>query len=82
LKYIKKTGMRPSFKNIDYKANIKPSSDPKKWQKEHDIKKDWCTSEQIHVKPVYLDTDLLGMEHLNYAAGLPPYLRGPTAPCM
>ena len=69
--------MRPDFKNIDYKADIKPASDPKSWEKENGIRKDWCTSEQIHVKGVYLDTDLLEMEHLNYAAGLSPYLRGP-----
>ena len=69
--------MRPDFKNIDYKADIKPAADPKGWEKENGIRKDWCTSEQIHVKGVYLDTDLLEMEHLNYASGLPPYLRGP-----
>ncbi|MGB8357773.1 MAG: methylmalonyl-CoA mutase, partial [Bacteroidales bacterium] len=31
----------------------------------------------INVKSVYTRDDLLGMEHLGYAAGLPPYLRGP-----
>ncbi len=35
------------------------------------------TPEDIPVYPVYTEEDLLGMEHLNYAAGLPPYLRGP-----
>ena len=33
--------------------------------------------EQIHVKSMYSAGDLEGMEHLSYAAGLPPYLRGP-----
>ncbi|HBB92896.1 MAG TPA: methylmalonyl-CoA mutase [Bacteroidales bacterium] len=37
----------------------------------------WLTAEHIPVKPLYLPGDLSGMEHLNYAAGLPPYLRGP-----
>jgi methylmalonyl-CoA mutase len=37
----------------------------------------WLTSEQIPVKPVYTAKDLENMEHLNYAAGLPPFLRGP-----
>ncbi|MBW6478908.1 MAG: methylmalonyl-CoA mutase [Bacteroidales bacterium] len=69
--------MRPDFKNIDYRTDIKPAADAKSWEKENGIRKDWCTSEQIHVKGVYLDTDLLEMEHLNYAAGLSPYLRGP-----
>ncbi|MDR0795629.1 MAG: methylmalonyl-CoA mutase [Tannerella sp.] len=37
----------------------------------------WKTPEQIQVKSVYTKEDLEGMEHLNYASGLPPYLRGP-----
>jgi methylmalonyl-CoA mutase len=35
------------------------------------------TPEQIPVKPIYSPADLSEMEHLNFAAGLPPYLRGP-----
>jgi len=35
------------------------------------------TMEQIDVKPLYTDTDLEGLGHLGYAAGIPPYLRGP-----
>jgi len=42
-----------------------------------DFSKPWMTPEQIPVKPKYSATDLNEMEHLNYAAGLPPYLRGP-----
>lgn len=37
----------------------------------------WRTQEQIDVKPYYVADDLAGMEHLNYAAGIPPFLRGP-----
>src|SRR5574344_2096967 len=37
----------------------------------------WVTPEQIPVKPIYAKEDLEGLEHLNYAAGLPPFLRGP-----
>ncbi|TVQ09560.1 MAG: methylmalonyl-CoA mutase [Bacteroidetes bacterium] len=69
--------MRPDFKNIDYKSEIKNAADPQEWEKSEGIRKDWCTSEQIHVKGVYLDKDLQDMEHLNYAAGIAPYLRGP-----
>jgi len=47
------------------------------WEKEAGIQKSWKTPEQIPVKPVYGENDLLEMEHLNYAAGLPPFLRGP-----
>jgi methylmalonyl-CoA mutase len=35
------------------------------------------TTEQIPVKPVFTSEDLEKMEHLNYGAGLPPFLRGP-----
>jgi methylmalonyl-CoA mutase len=35
------------------------------------------TPEDISVRPAYTKEELLGMEHLRYAAGLPPYLRGP-----
>ncbi len=37
------------------------------------------TPEQIPVKPSYTAADLEGVEHLQYAAGLPPFLRGPYA---
>jgi methylmalonyl-CoA mutase len=47
------------------------------WQKENGITVDWKTPEHINVKPVYTKEDLEGMEHLNYVAGIPPYLRGP-----
>ncbi len=68
--------MRPDFKNISLTTE-KPGSSFAEWEKEAGIVKDWITPEQIPVKPVYGETDLLGMEHLNYAAGLPPFLRGP-----
>ncbi len=64
--------MRPDFKNIDIKSSklksaaIQPSAQT-----------EWMTNEQISVKPVYTSADITGMEHLNYAAGLPPFLRGP-----
>ncbi len=37
----------------------------------------WMTAEQIPVKGNYTAADLEGMEHLNYAAGIAPFLRGP-----
>ncbi|MEF9950824.1 MAG: methylmalonyl-CoA mutase family protein, partial [Mucinivorans sp.] len=33
--------------------------------------------EQIEIKPSYSKEDLAGFEHLNYAAGIAPFLRGP-----
>ena len=35
------------------------------------------TPEGIPIKPVYTPADLEGVDHLGYAAGIPPYLRGP-----
>jgi methylmalonyl-CoA mutase len=64
--------MRPDFKNIDIKSGLaKPAASHPSAQTE------WMTNEQISIKPVYNRADLAGMEHLNYAAGLPPFLRGP-----
>src|SRR5659263_785994 len=69
--------MKPNFKNIDIKNAGIPATDPREWEKENDLKKDWVTPERIPIKSVYTKEDLTGMEHLNYAAGLPPFLHGP-----
>jgi methylmalonyl-CoA mutase len=37
----------------------------------------WITAEGIPVKGLYKASDLKGMEHLAYAAGIPPFLSGP-----
>ena len=68
--------MRKDFKNIDIYADFKPVNGAE-WQKANGIHADWKTPEHIEVKPVYTKEDLEGMEHLDYAAGVPPYLRGP-----
>jgi len=68
--------MRPDFKNIDLITN-QPDGSFSKWEKEMGITPNWKTPEQILLKPVYGSDDLAGMEHLGYAAGLPPFLRGP-----
>ncbi|MCW3805176.1 methylmalonyl-CoA mutase [Plebeiibacterium marinum] len=68
---------RPDFKNIDFKKSSTGEVNASEWEKANGITKDWVTPEQIPVKSVYSKDDLEGMEHLNYAAGLPPYLRGP-----
>jgi methylmalonyl-CoA mutase len=61
--------MRPDFSKIDYKsadsrADAQPNSE-------------WLSPEHIAVKSFYTSDDLKGLEHLDYAAGIPPYLRGP-----
>ncbi len=39
----------------------------------------WRTLEQINVKPLYTAEDYADLKHLDYTAGLPPFLRGPYA---
>ncbi len=68
---------RPEFKDIDPLKVAVPSRDIHRWEKENNIKPLWETPERIRLKSVYTHEDLKGIEHLNYAAGLPPYLRGP-----
>ena len=60
--------MRPKFSEILYKDNSAPIK-----LKESE----WLTPEKIEVKTNYTEKDLEGMEHLSYAAGIPPFLRGP-----
>ncbi|MDR1886738.1 MAG: methylmalonyl-CoA mutase [Prevotellaceae bacterium] len=63
--------MRPKFTNISYESHSPVTGCGGKTQS------GFMTPEQIHVKGTYSAEDLEGMEHLSYAAGLPPYLRGP-----
>lgn len=67
---------RKDFKNIDIFAGIEKKNGLD-WQKENNVDTVWKTPEHIDVKPVYTKEDLEGMEHLDYAAGIPPFLRGP-----
>jgi len=69
--------MRPDFTKVELKQRKDSGLSFSQWEKQEGIEKSWMTPERIPVKPVYGETDLLHMEHLNYAAGLPPFLRGP-----
>ncbi|MFA5257806.1 MAG: methylmalonyl-CoA mutase [Opitutales bacterium] len=76
----------PDFTKLGYKpADLgKPTFD--QWKAafetesgeslEHHI---YNTMEQIPVKPLYTEADLAGMQHLDYQAGIAPFLRGPYA---
>ena len=68
--------MRKNFNDVNIFSDIK-ATDGAKWQKDNNIAPDWKTPEHIMVKPAYTKEDLEGMEHLDYTAGLPPFLRGP-----
>ncbi len=61
--------MKPNFNDIDIK-NVAASKATCNGE-------NWLTPELIPVKSVYTKEDLEGLEHLNYASGLPPFLRGP-----
>ena len=63
--------MRPNFKTNDI-LSFPQSKAAGKLQGE-----EWMTPEQIALKAAYHKKDLQGMEHLNYAAGVVPFLRGP-----
>ncbi|MDR1371216.1 MAG: methylmalonyl-CoA mutase [Dysgonamonadaceae bacterium] len=69
--------MKPNFKNIAIDTDGFVAQNAAEWSKANDVKADWLTPEHISVKPVYTKEDLEGMEHLNYASGVPPFLRGP-----
>jgi len=77
---------RPDFKNIDLNQDVIRNISTARWKKEtiqeagldaSDLT--WKTLEQIDVKPFYRPEDISGMEHVGYAAGIPPFLRGPYA---
>jgi methylmalonyl-CoA mutase len=61
--------MRPDFLKIDWKVMTGDSAGI--------AREEWLSPEHITVKSFYTRNDLEGLEHLNYAAGIPPFLRGP-----
>ncbi|MBQ9178606.1 MAG: methylmalonyl-CoA mutase, partial [Prevotella sp.] len=68
--------MRKNFKDINIYEGIN-AVNGSEWLKANDIKAHWKTPEHIEVRPVYTKEDLEGMEHLDFTAGIPPFLRGP-----
>jgi len=63
---------RPDFANIDLSLPLGACT-----KAADETQAEWLTAEQIAVKTRYTANDLRAMEHLEYAAGLPPFLRGP-----
>jgi methylmalonyl-CoA mutase len=61
--------MRPDFTRIDWRS-ASDGAAPKE-------PKEWLSPEHVALKSFYTREDLAGLEHLDYAAGIPPYLRGP-----
>jgi len=66
--------MKPKFTYNDLK-NLPVGNEEQ--EKKKTVLNDWITPERIPIKSIYTKNDLAGMEHLNYAAGIPPFLHGP-----
>ena len=69
--------MKPNFKNLNIHSIPESGLKTEVWEQKNHISADWETPEQIKLKQAYTADDLENMEHLNYAAGIPPFLRGP-----
>ncbi len=63
--------MRAKFENLSYAGGAQCCNAAA------EAKEPWLTAEQIPVKENYTAKDLEDLEHLNYAAGIAPNLRGP-----
>jgi methylmalonyl-CoA mutase len=61
--------MRPDFAKIDWRSTTAETAAREAGE--------WLSPEHIALKSFYTREDLAGLEHLQYAAGIPPYLRGP-----
>jgi methylmalonyl-CoA mutase len=68
--------MKPDFNTIKIKEK-KLETDISAWENSQNIDYKWETAEKINVKQVYTRQDIESFKHLNYVAGLPPFLRGP-----
>ena len=69
--------MKPDYKKIVLQNLTQPGKNAAKETAAVETGNLWMTAEHIPVKPVYTKEDLENMEHLAYAAGVPPFLRGP-----
>src|SRR5690554_123798 len=61
--------MRPDIYQL--KARQSPPTE------ESSQRQSWTSAEGINIEAAFSERHLQGMTHLNYAAGIPPYLRGP-----
>ena len=63
--------MKPDFSKIEFEVKPATAAATKAQTT------DWKNPEQIAIKSWYTAEDLKCMEHLEYAAGVAPFLRGP-----
>ncbi len=64
--------MRPRFRYSDINNIYSGTSS----RVDHSVNQ-WITPEMIPVKSVYTKPDINDIDHLDFAAGIPPFLRGP-----
>ena len=69
--------MRPDFNKINFQEFKSPAESDKDWESKYKLEKNWLTPEQINLKSVFMKSDLDEIEHLDFVAGIPPFLRGP-----
>ncbi len=62
---------RPDFKNIAFDPAILAKAAEKR------SSQTWETPEQITIREIYTPDDIRDLYHLDFVAGIPPYLRGP-----
>jgi len=61
--------MRPKFEKLKEAEQATESKDK--------VAQKWSTAEKIELKSFYTAKDIEQLQHVNYGAGVPPYLRGP-----
>ena len=76
---------RPDFSKIDYTSKSSPAGHVSHsvQNEQNDLpssgKHLWLTPEKVSIKKRFEKSDIEEMHHLDFAAGIPPYLRGPYA---
>lgn len=75
---------RPDFSKIDYMPGDSPGGHPSHSTGKNRLNDlpsrgelSWQTPEKIPVKRMFDKSDIENLHHLEFAAGIPPYLRGP-----
>ncbi|MEX0945310.1 MAG: methylmalonyl-CoA mutase [Balneolaceae bacterium] len=75
---------RPEIPDFSFNDNddndqnaVKTENDIKEKEKDTDSESFWETPEKIDVKKRFHHDDLKNISHLDFAAGIPPFLRGP-----
>ena len=63
--------MRKDFSKIKYTSSVSKETVISS------VAEKFTTAEQIEVKPIYTSEDTKNLEHINFGAGVAPFLRGP-----